>query len=104
MELINILTASDEFQLTKLVSHIQTYLLQNQSIILQHDPIEILEIIYNHETCSSLSDKCLQLICKDPNLLFNSKRHLNIDKDLMLLILRRDDFILDDELKIWEYL
>nr|CAG8497647.1 538_t:CDS:2 [Entrophospora candida] len=57
MELINILVASDEFQLTKLISHIQTYLLQNQSIILQHDPIEILEIIYNHETCSSLSDK-----------------------------------------------
>src|SRR5204863_98218 len=63
----------------------------------------ILETVYQHETFTDLWDFCLEKICKDPKILFNSDKFINLKAPLLELLLKRDDLYLN-EIEIWESL
>ncbi|CAB4407427.1 unnamed protein product [Rhizophagus irregularis] len=93
----------DEFNIQPLVSHIQEFLIEHKTEFLHQNPTGILETIYQHETFADLWDFCLEIICKNPKILFNSDNFVNLKAPLLELLLKRDDLYMD-EIEIWERL
>jgi hypothetical protein len=87
----------DELNIQQLIPHIQEYLIKHQTEFLYQNPIDILEIIYQHETFTELWNFCL----KEPKILFNSDKFINLKAPLLELLLKRDDLNMD-EIEIWE--
>ncbi|PKK79390.1 hypothetical protein RhiirC2_842659 [Rhizophagus irregularis] len=102
-EILELLMALDELNFHSLISHVQEYLINNQDKFLQQNPIEILEAVYQHESFTDLWNYCLERICAEPEMLFNSDNFINLKAPLLKLILKRDDLVLD-EIEIWNNL
>jgi hypothetical protein len=95
------LIAVDELNIQPLISHIQEFLIENQTEFLHQNPTEILEAVYQHETFIDLWNFYLERVCEEPEILFNSDKFINLKTSLLELLLKRDDLNLN-EIEIWE--
>ncbi|RGB41401.1 hypothetical protein C1646_663107 [Rhizophagus diaphanus] len=102
-DILKLLIAVDELNIHSLIFYIQKYLIEYQAEFLQQNPIEILEIIYQYEPFTDLSNFCLEKICEEPSILFNSDEFINLKAPLLELLLKRDDLYVE-EIEIWENL
>ncbi|EXX64198.1 hypothetical protein RirG_145090 [Rhizophagus irregularis DAOM 197198w] len=83
--------------------HIEEYLIKHQYEFLQQNPIGILETIYQYETFTSLLDYCLNKICEEPEILFNTDKFINLKTPIIELLIKQDDLWLK-EIEIWDNL
>jgi hypothetical protein len=97
------LIAVDELNIQPLISYIQEFLIEHQTEFLYQNPTGILETVYQHESFTNLWNFCLEKICEDPKILFNSDKFINLKAPLLELLLKRDDLNVD-EIIIWENL
>ena len=95
--------AVNELNIQALIRYIQEYLIERQGEFLQQNPIEILEIAYQHETFTDLLNLSLKKVCDEPEILFHSDKFINLKGHLLESILKRDDLLLD-EIVIWDNL
>ncbi|RGB29047.1 hypothetical protein C1646_818741 [Rhizophagus diaphanus] len=102
-ELLNFMIASDELMLKKLTKLIEDSIIENQQQFLQNDPIGIFQIVYYCKSLVNLQEFCLDKICSDPKILFNSDKFTQFPAPLLEIILKRDDLNLK-EIEIWENL
>ncbi|GBC07370.1 hypothetical protein RclHR1_07410006 [Rhizophagus clarus] len=102
-EILNLLIAVDELNVQILIQCIQEYLIKHHHDFLHQNSIEILETFYHFETFTELWTYCLGKICENPIILFNSDNFINLKEPLLELLLKRDDFLLD-EIVIWDSL
>src|SRR3984957_9712783 len=102
-DVLKLLIAVDELNIQQLISYIQEFLIERKADFLQQNPTGILETVYQHETFTDLWNFCLEEICKDPKILFNSDKFINLKAPLLELLLKRDDLDMD-EIEIWESL
>ncbi|RIA83792.1 hypothetical protein C1645_742809 [Glomus cerebriforme] len=102
-DVLKLLIAVDEINIPTLIHFIQEYLIKHKDEYLQQSPLEILETVYQHETFTELWNFCLEKICEEPELLFNSDKFINLKAPLLELLLKRDDLSLD-EIIIWDNL
>jgi hypothetical protein len=100
-DILNLLIAVDELNIYQLISHIQKYLIEQQTEFFHQNPTGILETVYQHETFTELWNFCLENICDKPEILFNSDKFVELKAPLLELLLKRDDLNMD-EIKIWE--
>src|SRR5437016_9748709 len=87
----------------QLISYIQEFLIEHKAEFLQQNPTGILETVYQYETFTDLWNFCLEKICNDPKILFNSDKFINLKAPLLELLLKRDDLDMK-EIEIWESL
>jgi hypothetical protein len=102
-DVLELLIAVDEFNIQQLISYIQEYLIEHQIEFLHQNPIGILETVYQHEAFTDLWNICLEKICEEPKILFNSDKFINLKAPLLELLLKRDDLNMD-EIEVWESL
>ena len=102
-DVLKLLIAVDELNIQPLISHIQEFLIEHKTEFLHQNPTGILETVYQHETFTNLWNFCLEIICNDPKILFNSDNFISLKAPLLELLLKRDDLDLD-EIEIWENL
>ncbi|RGB35296.1 hypothetical protein C1646_122537 [Rhizophagus diaphanus] len=102
-ELLNFIIASDELMLKKLTKLTEDFIIQNQQKFLQNDPIGILQTIQYCKPLINLQEYCLNKICSEPEILFNSDKFNQLPASLLEIILKRDDLNLK-EIEIWENL
>src|ERR671939_1491202 len=102
-DVLKLLIAVDELNIQQLISHVQEFLIENKTEFLQQNPTGILETVYQHETFTDLWNFCLEIICEEPKILFNSDNFINLKAPLLELLLKRDDLDLN-EIEIWESL
>src|SRR3989440_5125907 len=100
-DVLKLLIAVDELNIHPLISHIQEYLIEHQAEFLHQNPTGILETVYQHETFIDLWNFCLEVICEEHKMLFNSDQFINLKTPLLELLLKRDDLNVD-EVIIWE--
>ncbi|CAB4389223.1 unnamed protein product [Rhizophagus irregularis] len=96
-DVLKLLIAVDELNIHQLISHIQEYLIEHQT----QNPTGILEIVYQHETFTDLWEFCLEKICEEPEILFNSNEFISLKAPLLELLLKRDDLNMN-EIEVWE--
>jgi hypothetical protein len=102
-DVLKLLIAVDELNIQQLIFYIQEYLIEHQTEFLHQNPTSILETIYQHETFTDLWNFCLEKICEEPQILFNSDKFINLKAPLLELLLKRDDLNME-EIEIWESL
>ncbi|RGB29049.1 hypothetical protein C1646_767090 [Rhizophagus diaphanus] len=102
-ELLNFMIVSNELMLKNLIKFIEDFIIENQQQFLQNDPIGIFQIIYYCNSLANLQEYCLDMICSEPEILFNSDKFTQLPAPLLEIILKRDDLNLE-EIKIWENL
>ncbi|GBC02008.1 hypothetical protein RclHR1_04410001 [Rhizophagus clarus] len=102
-ELLDFMIVSDEFMLEKLTKLTEDFIIENQRQFLQKDPVGILQIVYCFKPLVKLQEYCLDKVCSEPKILFNSDRFTQLSAHLLEIILKRDDLNLE-EIEIWEYL
>src|SRR5205085_2289788 len=102
-DVLKLLIAVDELNIQQLISYIQEFLIEHQTEFLHQNPTGILETVYQHETFMDLWNFCLEKICEEPKVLFNSDNFINLKAPLLELLLKRDDLDLN-EIEIWESL
>jgi hypothetical protein len=102
-DILKLLIAVDELNIQPLISHIQEFLIEHHTEFLHKNPTNILEIVYRHETFTTLWDFCLEKICEEPKILFNSDKFIDLKAPLLELLLKRDD-LNADEIDVWESL
>ncbi|EXX76650.1 hypothetical protein GLOIN_2v1478619 [Rhizophagus irregularis DAOM 181602=DAOM 197198] len=100
-DILKLLIAVDEINIQQLVFYIQEYLIKHQTEFLHQNAISILETVYQHETFTDLWNYCLQIICEEPKILFDSGNFINLKVQLLELLVKRDDLNID-EIEIWE--
>ncbi|RGB33205.1 hypothetical protein C1646_761983 [Rhizophagus diaphanus] len=102
-ELLDIMIASDELKLKQLTKITEDFIIENYQQFLQNDPVGILQIIYYNKSLVNLQEFCLETICSDPKILFDSDKFINLPAPLLEVILKRDDLNLA-EIEVWESL
>ncbi|RIA84101.1 hypothetical protein C1645_832769 [Glomus cerebriforme] len=102
-DLLRLLVATEELDLQKLNKHIQTHMISKQTEFIQDDAIDALQTVFQYEKCTILKDFCVDIICKEPKLLFDSSKFYSLDASILKLIIRNDDLAIE-ELEIWQYL
>jgi hypothetical protein len=102
-KVLRLLIASDELNLQKLSDYIQTYLIDNQAEYLKNDPVDVLQIVFRYEGCKYLRKFCLDTICDNPKILFESPKFTSLDKDLIILFLKNNELEME-EIEIWEFI
>jgi hypothetical protein len=95
--------AVDELSIQSLIPRIEEYLIKHQHEFLQQNPKGILEAIYQNESLTNLLDYCLDKICEEPEILFNTDKFINLKEPMIELLLKRDDLHLE-EIEIWDNL
>ncbi|GBB91209.1 hypothetical protein RclHR1_01840006 [Rhizophagus clarus] len=103
LDILKLLIAVDELNIQQLISHIQDYLIKNQTEFLRQNLTDVLEIIYQHETFTDLWNFCLEKICDDPKILFDSDKFIDLKAPLLELLLKRDNLNMN-EIDVWESL
>ncbi|GBB93251.1 hypothetical protein RclHR1_02140004 [Rhizophagus clarus] len=103
-EILNLLMAVEELNIQILTQCIQKYLIKHQREFLQQIfSIETLEMCYQHESFKDLWNFYLEIISKEPEILFNSNKFINLKAPLLELILK-ENFLLLDEIVKWDRL
>ncbi|PKK67261.1 hypothetical protein RhiirC2_575253 [Rhizophagus irregularis] len=102
VKVLKLLVASDELNLQKLSDYIQTYLIDNQAEYLKNDTVDVLQITFRYESCEGLRKFCLDSICEDPKILFESPKFTSLEKDLIILFLKNNELEME-EIEIWEF-
>src|SRR6266498_1708474 len=103
-EILNLLLPSDELGLQPLVTYIQEILINDHYKFINENIFEIIELTYQRKSLDELWDLCLQQICDNPDHLFKSNKFLSFDPSILEIILKRDDFYINNEITIWENL
>ena len=102
-EILDLLLPSDEFGLQPLVTYIQEILTLNHYNFIVKNVIEIIELTYQKKSLDKLWNFCIQQICDNPVDLFKSIKFLSINPSIFEIILKQDNFYID-EIIIWENL
>ncbi|GBC09562.1 hypothetical protein RclHR1_08990006 [Rhizophagus clarus] len=102
-ELLNIMIASDELKLKQLTKLIEDFIIENYQQFLRNDPVGILRIVYYNKSFVNLQEVCLETICSDPKILFDSDKFIGLPAPLLEIILKRGDLNLP-EIEVWESL
>ena len=68
-------------------------MIKEQREFLQENLIKILEMVYQHETFTDLLKFCVDKICKEPEMLFNFDKFMNLRTPLLELLLRQDSLL-----------
>ena len=103
-EILNLLLPSDEFELQPLVTYIQEILILNNYDFIIKNILEIIELTYQQKFLAKLWDFCIQETCCEPDRLFKSTKFFALNPAILEIILKRDDFNIDNEIVIWENL
>jgi hypothetical protein len=89
--ILSLLTAADELILHEFVDDVQYYLVNNRATWIQENFCHVLDFAFSHSTYNQLQDHCLEAICADPPLLFDSDYFYCIDSAILKSLLKRDD-------------
>ncbi|RIA80181.1 BTB/POZ protein [Glomus cerebriforme] len=102
-DICNLIKASDELNIDILNEHILEFVSQNSRKLLNEDPVQILQVVFQLDIFSNLRDTFLQIICKNPEKLMNFSNFHSINKYILIQLLKRDDLNME-EIKIWYHL
>jgi hypothetical protein len=100
--ILGLLLLSDELGLQLSITYVQKILMNHHDFIINNN-VEIIESTYQKVSLDMLWDIVLQQICDNPDRLFKSAGFLTFNPSTLEIMLKRDDFYVD-EIIIWENL
>ncbi|CAG8528629.1 5565_t:CDS:2 [Paraglomus brasilianum] len=101
-QILKLLVASDEMNLSNLLRFAQSYLIESRKPFIVEQPVQVLGSIFRLESCKTLRLFCLDAICDDCTKLFGSDIYLTLEEDIFAQILRHNKLCVK-EVELWKY-
>ncbi|CAI2171607.1 16834_t:CDS:2 [Funneliformis geosporum] len=102
-EVLSLLDVSDELNFKRLIHHVQVHLIKQQSDWIQRNIALVIHKAFKIANCKLLQDHCIEIICEDPSPFITSRDFLSLDKDILYVLLKRDDLQIE-EIVLWDNL
>ena len=102
-DICNLIKASDELNIDILNDHILEFFTQESSRLINEDPVETLNITFELDIFTHLRSTFLRIICENPEILTKSEKFYDLDKFILIQILKQDNLNME-EIKIWNLL
>ncbi|RIA94183.1 hypothetical protein C1645_873637 [Glomus cerebriforme] len=99
INLFDVAIAADELELLEVYQQIEEVLLENESAWRPRDIIKICQL----DNFNKLHKVALGLVCKNPEIIFESKEFLNMEETNLIQLLKCD-YLKLEEIDLWEYL
>ena len=77
-DVLKLLIAVDELKYSIVNFPRSRILIERKAEFLQSNPTGILETFYQHEAFADLCNFCLETICDEPEILFNTDKFVNL--------------------------
>ncbi|KAF0543318.1 serine-enriched protein [Gigaspora margarita] len=100
VSLLDIFIAADEIQLSEIKQTAEKHLLETESS--WKFPKDFITICKN-DIFTDLYQIALEIVCRNPKVIFESEDFLKVDKNVLIRLLKSDCLRLE-EFEIWEYL
>ncbi|RGB38450.1 hypothetical protein C1646_740595 [Rhizophagus diaphanus] len=95
-ELLKLSIAVDDLNIRTLFPQIEDYLIKNKSTFLHQNAVETLETIYQRESFTNLWNFCIDKVYKEPKILFEADKFVNLKAPLIESVFKRNDLNLDE--------
>ena len=99
--MLEILIAAGELDIESLYEYTMNYFIEKHEDYIKENPVKILQLIYSNEKFKELKNIYLEKFCIYSEKLFQTNEFESLEKPILLEILKRDDFSVD-EIVIWE--
>ena len=96
-DLLELLIAIDELGLESLYECMMKYFVENFEEYIKENSVKILQTIYKNEKFKELKNIYLEKFCNYGEELFKSNDFELLEKSVLLKVLKRDDFLVDDQ-------
>ncbi|CAJ0762352.1 16275_t:CDS:2, partial [Entrophospora sp. SA101] len=101
---IYVLTAENELILQELEASVISFFTRHHVNWIKNHPLQLLfHTVFKLESCHKIQQLCLDNICNDPDIVFNSSISKSINESILLQLLKRDDLRMN-EIKLLDYL
>jgi hypothetical protein len=102
-DIIKILIAADELSLQELITHLQSFLIENKKTWMEQNFNLIYKTSFENNSFLELQNFCRELMSKEPEKIFNSIDFNSISKKSLMSLIQHDNFQMN-VIQVWEYL
>ncbi|RIA90340.1 BTB/POZ domain-containing protein [Glomus cerebriforme] len=100
-DIIKILDAANELSLQELVTHLQSFLIENKANWMEENFDLVYQTSFKNNSFLELQKYCTNLISEEPDKIFKSPNFSSIPEKLLLPLIQNDNLQMD-EVQIWE--
>src|SRR5688500_3954414 len=95
-EVLELLIAAVQLGIESLYEYTMKYFIENHENYIKENPVKILQLIYANEKFKELKNIYLEKFCEYSEKLFESNEFESLEKPVLLKILKREDFFVDE--------
>uniref|UniRef100_U9U8R5 Kelch-like protein 17 n=1 Tax=Rhizophagus irregularis (strain DAOM 181602 / DAOM 197198 / MUCL 43194) TaxID=747089 RepID=U9U8R5_RHIID len=101
-DIIKILVASSELSLQELITHLQSFLIENKKNWMEQNFNLIYKTSFENDSFLKLQDFCTELISKEPEKIFNSINFISLSEKCLISLIQHDN-IQKNVIQVWEH-
>ncbi|EXX71345.1 uncharacterized protein OCT59_011303 [Rhizophagus irregularis] len=101
-DIIKILIAANELSLQELITHLQSFLIENKKNWMEQNFNLIYKTSFENDSFSKLQNFCTELISNEPEKIFNSIDFISLSEKSLISLIQHDNFQLN-VIQIWEH-
>ncbi|CAB4427795.1 unnamed protein product [Rhizophagus irregularis] len=101
-DIIKILVTASELSLHELISHLQSFLINNKASWMEQNFTLIYQISFENDAFLELQKFCTKLMSKEPEKIFKSPDFTSISEKSLISIIQNDNLQIG-EVQIWEH-
>ncbi|EXX74624.1 uncharacterized protein OCT59_016635 [Rhizophagus irregularis] len=101
-DIIKVLIAANKLGLQELITYLQSFLVKNKTNWMEQNFDLIHQTSFENDTFLELQNYCVDLMSKEPNKIFNTKKFSSIPEKLLISIIQNDNLQMG-EVQVWEH-
>ena len=100
--IIKILIAARELSLQELISHLQSFLIKNETKWIEQNFNLVYEMSFENDSFLMLQKFCTELMSKEPEKIFKSPDFTSISEKSLVSLIQHDNLRMNES-QVWEY-
>ncbi|GBC23745.1 carbohydrate-binding module family 13 protein [Rhizophagus irregularis DAOM 181602=DAOM 197198] len=100
-DIIKILIAANELSLQELITHLQSFLIENKKNWMEQNFNLIYKTSFENDSFSKLQNFCTELISNEPEKIFNSIDFISLSEKSLISLIQYDNFQIN-VIEVWE--
>ncbi|GBB88676.1 hypothetical protein RclHR1_15230001 [Rhizophagus clarus] len=100
-DIVKILVASNELNLQELITHLQSFLIENKKNWMEENFNLIYKTSFENNSFSKLQDFCIEFMSKDPEKILNSIDFTSLSEKCLISLIQHDNLQMN-VIQVWE--
>src|SRR6266498_4075453 len=101
-DIIKILAAASELSLQELITHLQSFLIENKKNWMEQNFNLIQQTSFENNSFLKLQNFCKELMSKEPEKIFKSIDFISISEKSLISLIQHENFQMSD-IQVWEH-